>query len=533
MVIYHRMNNHFMKTNHLYLIIIIMLLSIFQLKTPGIAANNGNELPKITRIAFIGNDNLSSDSLMRLLPYSEGTIYARSLVLEGKYYLTNYYQNNGFKYVQVTQESIADESTGNYHILYQVEEGIKAYIGSIKISGNTKTTSPVILRELAFHPGELYNSRNIFISHNRLQALNYFEDVKIEELHPESTTRQVDILVTVSERNTGLLSFGGGFSTEEGIRGFARYRQNNLFGLGQQFSAGIKWAEKGQTYQRSREIRMDYFNPHFDDSNTGIGMESYYRRENLDNYDLYRLGAGIYATKDIWGGNTQATLKYRIESDKTFNISNTYDAYMLSIDNQTNLITQLSMNITQDRRNNIPYPTRGHIYSIDAAVASELLGGDVSYLKLVFDGRWYYTIHSPEWILALRIKSGFEKPVEGMNRIPIYERLFAGGADSVRGFKERYLGPKDVDGFPQGGNANLIYSVELRFPVYKSLGGVAFYDSGNVWDKAEDFNPFDVKHSVGAGLRYQTPIGPIRFDYGLQVPREDGGRFHLSVGQTF
>ncbi len=489
--------------------------------------------PILEKIILEGNTAFSTDSLLKELPFTTGTVYSRPMVLEGKYYLSNYYLDHGYKYIQVSHETFAAETGNQVQLIYHLEEGNPAYIGEIQIQGNNKTDNQVILRELLFKPGDLYCRKDVFESHNRLLALNFFEEVRIEEAQPESIATPVDIIVKVVEKNTGMLSFGGGFSTEEGIRGYTRYRQGNLFGLGQQLSAGVKWAEKGQAYQRSREVRMDFFEPHLLGTDIGLGTEDYYRRENLDNYDLFRLGGSIYLNSRLIDPQTQGTLRFRAEQDKTFNITNTLDPELVAMEDKSQWITMFSLNLTHDTRNNIISPTQGHIYSVDAGLASELFGGDINFLQWGLEGQWYMPVKKSDWILALRASTDYMEPFGGTNDIPIYERIFAGGADSVRGFKERYLGPKDLDGYPSGGRFSLIYNAELRFPVYKSFGGVVFYDAGNVWDTMKDFDPSDIKHSIGAGVRYQTPIGPLRFDYGIQIPQEDNGRFHFSVGQTF
>jgi outer membrane protein insertion porin family len=489
--------------------------------------------PILNKITIEGNNAFSTDTLLKELPFTIGTIYSRPLVLEGKYYLSNYYTNHGYKYVQVTHEALAEETSNQVNLIYHLNEGPITHIGNILIQGNTKTDDNVILRELLFKPGDLYRRKDIFESQSRLLYLNFFEEVRIEEAQPESTDTTVDFIIKVVEKNTGMLSFGGGFSTEEGIRGYARYRQSNLFGEGQQLSAGVKWAEKGQTYQRSREIRMDFFDPHFLDSDIGLGTEDYYRRENLDNYDIFRLGGSVYLTSLLTDAQTKGTVKFRVEKDKTFNISNKLDEEVIALEDKSQWITMFSANLTRDTRNNIISPSMGHIYSFDAGLASEIFGGDINMLKLGMEGQWYMPVKSPDWVLALRASTGYVEPFGGTNEVPIYERLFAGGADSVRGFKERYLGPKDLDGYPSGGRFSLIYNAELRFPVYKSFGGVVFYDAGNIWKTISDFDPSDIKQAVGAGIRYQTPIGPLRFDYGIELPQENNGRFHFSVGQTF
>ncbi len=523
---------HSLLENKIEIFIGIIMAMLWMGKVPVFAQETTIRTPIIEQIEFTGNTTFSNATLLNQLSFTMGTSFSRPLLLEGKYYISNFYSDNGYKYNQVTLDYFIDETTGEAKVSYHIKEGMKAYIGEITITGNTKTSDKVIRRTLVFKTGDLYRRRDIFLSQSRLLALNFFEEAKIEEVTPSEDTEIVNITIKVTEKKTGSVSFGPGYSTEEGIRGFARYRQSNLFGKGQQFSVGVKWSALGQALEQSREINIDLFDPHFFDTDFGVGIETYYRREDLDNYNLQRVGGDIFVKRDLFD-HTQGTLKFRTESDKTFSIANSIDSSVIALEGQTNLITMWSLTMTMDTRNNFTYPSRGSFYSIDLGIASEAFGGDVNFGRLQMDGRWYIPLIEPHLVLALRASAGFEHQYGGTNEIPIYERLYEGGADSVRGYKERYLGPTDLDGYPAGGDAAFIYSAELRFPIYKSFTGVVFTDAGDVWQSLGQFNPANVEHTVGMGLRYQTPIGPIRFDYGIHIPQTDTGRFYISVGQTF
>jgi len=488
--------------------------------------------PIISSILFSGNSTYSANELLKEISFIPNTTYSRTLVLEGKYFISNYYVDRGYKWVQVSTDIFTGDTTGNLTLKYFINEGPVTHIGDINIKGNDKTKDKVIYRELLFSPGSLYRRKDIYTSQNRLISLNYFTDVRFTEDTTTSNNTTVNITIEVVERGTGLWSFGAGYSTEEGIRGYTRYRQSNLFGNGQQFSTGIKWAEIGETYQRSREFRTDFFDPSFLDSKLGLGLETYYRREDFDNYDINRLGFGAYLTQLFWDNQVRATLKYRLEQDYVFNVDNIIDPYMLSINKTTDWISMVSASLEKDTRNSLINPSKGGIYSLEWGLSSKAFGSDYNYSKILIDLRRYHEI-KPKVVLALRARAGHIESFGDTQSVPIYERLYGGGADSVRGIKDRYLGPADMDGYPKGGNTSLIYNMELRFPVYKDFGGVAFYDGGGVWKDISDVDLTDLHHSVGMGLRYMTPIGPLRVDYGYEVSGGHDKRIHFSVGQTF
>lgn len=487
----------------------------------------------IHKLEFSGNTQIPNKDLVSQIPITIGQEYSRDSVIEGKYNLLSFYGERGYIYAKVKEITYADETTGEVTIGYEITEGKKAFIGKITLVGNTKTKDRVIRRQLSIHSGEIYNRKQVYTSQRKLMLLGIFDEVKIEPAQPEVESEVVDLIVSVKERKTGVISLGAGYSTEEGIRGYSRYRQTNLFGKGQRFGASVYWSEKGELVERGREIKLDFFEPSLYETDYGFGAELYYRRENLDNYSLRRLGSDIYLTRLFEKRNTRATLKYRFEKDQTFDFKNEIDTEILSLDGKKTDIGSFSLNLTRDTRDNIAYPHRGNIQSLTLEFANDLIGSQADFVKVIGDFRTYHRIMKSDWVLGLRATGGVAQPYGGLDELPIFERLYAGGADSVRGFEERYLGPKDKDGYPVGGEAMVVFNAELRFPVYKQLGGVVFYDCGNVWAKPAQIDLSELESAVGVGVRYQTPIGPFRLDYGLRIPKVDSGRFHISVGQTF
>jgi outer membrane protein insertion porin family len=487
----------------------------------------------IQHLEFAGNTTFTVQDLSAQIPITIGQEYSRDSVVEGKYNLLSYYGEHGYIYSKVKENVVADETTGKVTLLYEINEGKKAYIGKISVVGNTKTKDRVIWRTLTIIPGEIYNRKEVFASQRKLVLLGYFDDVKIEPANSEQEAEIVDLVVTVKERKTGLISLGTGYSTEEGIRGYARYRQINLFGKGQRFGAGMFLSERGDLVREGREINLDFFEPYLFNTKTGFGTDLYYRRDNLDNYNLRRRGGDMYITRLSSNGELKSTLGYRFEKDQMFSIKNQIDTEIRSLDGKSVDIGAVSYTLTQDTRDSLIYPHRGNLESVTLEVAHTIFAADVDYYKLSGDIRTYLQLFKSEWVLGFRAFGGIAQPFGNTDSIPIFERFYAGGGESVRGFKDRYLGPKDKDGYPVGGEAVVIFNAELRYPIYKQFGGVVFYDCGNVWAAPSEVKFSELQSAVGVGLRYQTPIGPFRLDYGYRIPKIDNGRFHISVGQTF
>ncbi|MDI6783464.1 MAG: outer membrane protein assembly factor BamA [bacterium] len=487
----------------------------------------------IQTIKLNGNMQLANEELFSQIPIAAGDAYSRDSVIEGKYNLLSFYGERGYIYAKVREITLADETTGDIILTYEITEGKKAYIGEISLVGNTKTKDRVIWRKLTIHPGEVYNRKEVFTSQRKLMLLGYFDEVKIEPAQPDVESEIVDLRISVKERKTGTISLGTGYSTAEGIRGYARYRQINLFGKGRRFGANVFLSQLGDLVERGREVNLDFFEPHLFNTMNGFGTDLYFRRDNLENYSLRRRGGDMYLTRLSADGEIKLTLKYRLEEDQMFNIKNELDTEIKSLEGTKTELGVLSFNLTRDTRDNLVYPHRGNIQSVTLELANGWLGSEADYYKLTGDMRTYIQLFSSDWVLGLRATSGIAQPYGNSDSIPIFERFYLGGGESVRGIKDRYLGPKDNDGYPVGGEAMLEFNAEVRFPVYKHFGGVVFYDCGNVWADLSEFKLNEIQSAVGIGLRYQTPIGPFRLDYGIKIPKEDTGRFHISVGQTF
>ncbi|MCX7919168.1 MAG: outer membrane protein assembly factor BamA [bacterium] len=487
----------------------------------------------IQTIGFIGNQEIPSSELVQVVPIRAGQEYSRDSVIEGKYNILSFYGEHGYIYAKVKELLYVNETTGDIALTYEISEGKKAYFGKISLVGNTKTHDRVIWRKLTIRPGEVYNRKEVFTSQRKLMLLGYFDEVKIEPANPTVEEEIVDLIISVKERQTGLISLGTGYSTEEGVRGYARYRQTNLFGKGQRFGASVYLSEQGDLVERGREVNLDFYEPYLFNTMNGFGSNIYFRRENLENYSLRRRGGKMYVERSSADGRIKYSAQYRLEENQMCYIKNTVDPEIIALEGTKTDLGVFSVNLTKDTRDNLANPHRGQLQSLTAELAYRWLGSEADYYKVYADLRTYFQLFKSEWILGFRTAGGFAEPFGHSDSIPIYERFYAGGGESVRGIKDRYLGPKDLDGYPVGGDAILLLNVELRFPIYKQFGGVVFYDYGNVWEKLSDVNLNDMQSSVGIGFRYQTPIGPFRIDYGIKIPKEDNGRFHISVGQTF
>lgn len=523
-------------------------LNLFENSSSAYAQEEAELKIVINNIIFSGNLQFDTESLLKKLPFSIGDAYSEELLQEGKYRLLSFYGEHGFIYATINYETEFSEDTKQCVVTYQINEGIKAYIGNVYIEGTTKTEAKVILRELLFKPGEVYNRKLVFESHRRLLSLGYFEEVKIEPAKPEKQQEIVDLIIKVKEKKTGSIGIGAGYSTEEGYRGYFRYTESNLFGKGQRLNIRLSFAEEGELYAKGREIKLEFLDPYFLEKPLKFGSSLYWRRENLENYSIRREGAEVSLSHTFSFDTTiKGTVKYRIEDVNIFNVKNEIDQTIKDLEGTEYQLGALSYKVSKDTRDNLYYPTRGSLNSLTAELVHEFLFSDANFVKIIFDHRFYLSVqdllaHDLQTtrkkqqfptVLAFRTNIGLGKPLEEDESLPITERFYAGGLDSLRGFKARYLGPKDLDGYPIGGEAMAIFNLELRFALYKKLIGLLFYDCGNVWSTIDKIDLSELESGIGCGIRYQTPIGPLGLDYGIRIPKVDKGRVYLSIGYSF
>ncbi|MCM8798642.1 MAG: outer membrane protein assembly factor, partial [Candidatus Omnitrophica bacterium] len=233
---------------------------------------------------------------------------------------------------------------------------------------------------------------------------------------------------------------------------------------------------------------------------------------------------------------TKGDLVYRLDKIKISEID-PEESFDLRQEEGDNTISAILFRLTQDTRDYIFDPSRGYFLSGSVECAGGPLSGDKDFLRYIVNGSVYF-MPIEKIVLEMRLRAGIVDEFGNSDTVPIYERFFAGGAYTLRGFKERRVGPKDPNtGDPVGGEALLLGGVETTFPIVENIKGAVFYDLGNVWKETGDFGSGGIKHSLGTGLRIKTPIGPIKLDFGYPLETEEGekraGRFHFSMGQRF
>lgn len=452
------------------------------------------------------------------------------------------YYNRGYIMCRVYPEPVVNKDTGRIDITYSMDEDGLIYVNKIDIAGNTKTKDVVIRRELRVYPAEPFNGEKIKRSKERLYNLGYFEEISFDTKETDDPAKR-DLMIRVKETKTGEFSFGGGYSSIDKLIGFASISQRNFDILNfPTFTGG------GQNLTLRGEfgfVRTNYMLSWTDPWIFGFPYSF--------GFDLYRTthererDVGYGWEEERWGGNARlgkeftdwlsANLIYRLDRVR---ISDIPDDVLFDVRREegSNYLSSLGGYLTFDTRDSVFNPTRGLLISGGVEDAGGPFLGDFDFLKYTARASHYLSF-AKRFVLELKVRGGMVGDYGDSDHVPIYERFYAGGTNSIRGYRERGVGPKDKStNDPVGGESVVIGNAELTFPVFKDvLKGAVFFDVGNVWEEMEDIGQGDYKYSAGIGVRVKTPIGPVKIDWGYPLKEVEGeeqkGRFHFSISHGF
>jgi outer membrane protein insertion porin family len=438
------------------------------------------------------------------------------------------------------------------NLTYKIDEGIQSFVEHINISGNTRTRDKVIRREIVLSPGDVFDTVRVDISKKRLEGLQYFERVDTYASDTAVPGRK-DLNVVVQEKRTGSLNFGLGFSSTDGLVGFSELSQGNFditnwrtfTGGGQKFRARVQLG----TLRKDASIELT--EPYFLDQRLALGGRLFFDSSNYysDQYDQRNYGFNIFLRKPITNFFS-VRLDYTIQEIQIFNISSSITDELfelIRLGGEANLESRMTLALTYDTRDNAFLTRKGTRIDLSTYTAGGFLGGTVQIYGVDLDGSQYF--HLPfDTILLVNGEIAVASTWGDQNIVPVYDRLYLGGAYNLRGFKFRDVGPKDNNGNPIGGSSLARFTLEYTIPIIQRVRAAVFYDGGFVNPGAWSFSPQTVPNSkgrssggfaqdIGLGVRLDLPIGPIRLDYGFPVQGDSftsrSGQFQFSVGYQF
>ena len=438
------------------------------------------------------------------------------------------------------------------NLSYNIDEGIQSFVEHINISGNTRTKDKVIRREIVLSPGDVFDTVRVDISKKRLEGLQYFERVDTYASDTVVPGRK-DLNVVVQEKRTGSLNFGLGFSSTDGLVGFAEVSQGNFditnwrtfTGAGQKFRARV------QLGTRRKDASLELTEPYFLDQRLALGGRLFYDESNYysDVYDQRNYGFDIFLRKPITNF-LSARLDYTIQEISIYNISSSITNQLdrlIREGGERNLESRMTIGLTYDTRDSAFLTRKGTRVDFSTYTAGGFLGGTVQIYGFDLEASQYF--HLPfDTILLLNGEVAVASTWGGQNIVPIYDRLYLGGANNLRGFKFRDVGPKDDNGNSIGGGTLARFTLEYTVPIIERVRAAVFYDGGFVNPGAWSFSPQKIPSTkgrssggfaqdIGVGVRLDLPIGPIRLDYGFPIQEDSfsskSGQFQFSVGYQF
>ncbi|MBI3015332.1 MAG: outer membrane protein assembly factor BamA [Candidatus Tectomicrobia bacterium] len=480
----------------------------------------------ISRITLKGNQALSEEEVRDLLGVRPGDPFNQVILQRGIDRLLDKYVERGFGEAQVSVERSAPEA-GQINLGLDIEEGKQVRIGQVIVQGNLATHSRVVTREMTIKEGDPYSRAVGARAARKISRLGIFSRVDLRpapSLDAEEETR--DLVVEVNEAQPKVIEFGFGYGSEDRLRGFVEASHRNLGGWGRTASLRAQKSSIQENYS------LSYREPWLFD----LPVSGTSRLEQGDlrkrSYTTRTKGIQLGLEKP-WGETYRTTLAYRYSGIRFLDVD---PSAILEKEDQGRLtVASIAPTLIRDSRNDAINPFRGSLNSMTFELSSQALASEVDFYKVTGESRWYFPL-ATEVVLALGGRVGWARSFGPTAGVPITERFFAGGSTTVRGYRRDELGPKAGDNTPTGGNFLLIGNAEIRFPLFLGLNGVVFVDSGNVWTETREVSVGHLRTTTGLGLRYGTPIGPFRLDYGHKLnraPGETAGEFYFTLGYPF
>jgi outer membrane protein insertion porin family len=510
----------------------------------------------------------SKDVFLSRVSVKPGELFNRSKLSDDLQKLTDYYKDRGYAYVNASPTTPVNEKTRTVDVLFEIQKGPLVTFDRINIRGNSKTRDKVIRRELRIVEGDIYNQSLLDYSKRRVNALGYFEKVDVSTKRGRSDDK-MEVNFEVAERPTGTFQIGAGFSSVENFIAQAQISQNNLLGRGQLLTLQAQLSSLRQLFL------LQFQDLYFLDTKWTFGFNLFRQDQFLFSF-VRRSRGGSLTWGYLLAEDTRLLLTYTLEDvtistgsfNGIFSSSSIQPTPIGSIANLTRsgITSSARALLSYDSRDNRMFPTKGWYNTLSGEIADQFLGSQNVFTRYEAVGRAYYPIWGP-FVLRLKTNVGLVASRDPRG-VPIFERYFVGGIYDVRGFSPRSLGPvirapsdrsqdSSLRGFLIGGNMNVIGNAEIEFPIFDKVGirGVVFTDVGNAFNLEEQYckiapfavdasknpcnSPLDIyayRASWGFGFRWFSPIGPLRFEWGIPfktLPGEQPIVFEFTIGNFF
>jgi outer membrane protein assembly complex protein YaeT len=453
-------------------------------------------------------------------------------------------QNATYARAAVIPDTVVDHEAHTAVVTFDLRPGAPTTFGQVTIEGEHQVKERAIRRQLLIREGEPFLADDLKESVNAVNGLGMFRAVTPRVLNPNEQGAPMDVEITVLERMPRSVQLGFGFSTVEQFRGEVQWTQRNLWGGAE----SLNLSAKASSIQQAAEGR--FFLPYFLARRTNFTQTVFARNLPRIDQDLLSIGDTFFGIQDTTPRYSEFSVGTESRVRRAFSrwLSGSggveFSRHLFSdvdpdlvgtgVADDNTLFIQFA-ELQWDTSDNRLNPTRGVTLRGEFDHSTSALISTVSFFKFLLEARHYYPLRE-QLILASRLSVGGIQPYRGSETVPSNVRFFAGGPGSIRGYAPNRVGPLDSEGRPIGGGSLLVGSVELRFPISGDLGGVVFVDAGNVYSSLPGYDLGDLRVGVGPGIRYNTPVGPFRLDFGIAVNPRSGdpfGRLDFSIGQAF
>lgn len=491
----------------------------------------------ISDIKFNGDLKVPESEISALLLFKSGEVFSRQKVVDSVKRITDRLGNDGYSFANVNPVPDLDKEKRTAAFTLFVDAGRRVYIRRINVVGNQRTRDEVIRRELRQLESSWYSVEKINRSKERIDRTGFFEDVNIETPAVPGSQDQVDLNVTLKEKNTGQMQLGVGYSNADRFTVSAAISQSNIFGSGNQLSFAINSGSVNKTYA------LSYLNPYWTVDGVSRGFD-FYRRDldastlSIGNYSSKTEGLGVrFGVPITEYNNVNFGLGY--ERTKLGLAPGSPQRYVdfVNLFGSSSDTLRGSLGFASDTRDSIFYPTRGTLYEF--GVEAGMPGGDLKYYRATYHHQWLRPVYG-NIVLALNGEVGVAGGYGG-KPLPFFKNFYAGGVDSIRGFETSTLGPKDTNGDALGGAKRIVGNVELLFPMPgvkndKSVRLSGFLDVGNVFGKDEKISASELRASVGIAVSWYSPVGPLKFSLAKPLKKREDDRverFQFLLGRVF
>lgn len=501
---------------------ILLLVYIVANPLGSLRGESPSEKAEIVKIIHVqGNQEVATEKIKEVLPFSEGdetSPQKRNLAEE---IVRSLFKNTGYLEADVSTAWNNENQAGEF--IVRISEGPRYRFGKTNVIGLTTLPKKIVDFEKTYKEGDPYNRQELFHTQSQLYLTGLLESVRIQT--STTTDKTADVSIQLEQKRLKWIKGGVGWGSEEKERVTLILQHENLW------QHAHRMELMGTVSRIWKEYKTDYVIPYFLNTRTEQRNTVSWRSENREGHDFERTLASFGVGRDLTY-NIKGSLAFEIKRTLTFNVDPEIASITPSHSDGRSLVSALN----RDKTNDPFFPTHGTRTNLRLQRSGGFLGGNIHFNKGSMEVAAYESLWGP-LVSAIAVRFGVVQEFPPSPDVPIYERFFMGGANSVRGYHERGVGPTDRHGNPLGGEWKFGSTFELRFPLFWRLNGALFIDGGQVGPTPQTVDPNKWKFGGGGGIRLKTPVGPIRLDYGYKLNREPGDtqpwRIHFSLGESF